>query len=198
MKVSQRSVETTTKVDVSTWTAANTYATNQTIRLILNYINERGLDTNRITEGRDSIERALFTWLTSRHLKAVIIEVYDPETDSVKERFDVPFEYTPPKDADEETVQQVQKQQFESLQDEILKQIRRMDAPPSGCVYRIVARLKDENDEGQSPPKVRGWSPTSLRDTGKLDRKKLGKWLDAGSIEGSAAIWLLKKSGGEP
>lgn len=186
--MTQASVQTETTVEVSTWTTAYNHALNQTVSLLTKYAAERGLDTSHLTEHRDVIEDGFHVWMTGRHLAAVHLEVYDPGTDEVVERLDVPFEYTPPDAADEETRRQVQEQQFEALHGAVIDQVRSMEAPPDGCRYRVVVAL-EENEAGKTPPAVDGWTETSLRSVDHLDEEDLGGWLDGGIIEAAAALW---------
>lgn len=187
--MTQSSVKTKTKTDVSTWTTALTYATNQTISLLMKYANQRGLDTNYLTRNRDVLEDGLYTWLCSRHLDEVYLEVYNPNTDTVEERLDIGFQHEDPSIADNETARKLQEKEFEALHSSILEQVRRSEAPPDGCRYRVVVSFR-ETEEGEDPPDVDGWSPTSLRSVDHLTKEDLGGWLDTGAVEGDAALWI--------
>lgn len=192
--MTQASVQTETKVEVSTWTASYNYATNQVVSILHKIANQRGLGTGYLTRHKDILEDGIYTWLCGRYLEAVHLEVYDPETDEVVERPDFEFVYTAPKEADEETVRQVQEQQFEALHREFLDAMSTLEAPPEGCRYRLVVSLI-ENEEGQEPPPVAGWSSSSLRSTDHLREMDLGQWLDAGAVRGSGTFWHGSEEG---
>ena len=178
-----------TQIEVSTHTAALNFVTNQTITMFLKYVNQRGLDTAYLTRNRDILEDGIWTWLAGRHLEKAVLEVYRDDDDTLVERLDLPFAYTKPDEVDAETAQQLQEQDFESFHEVVLEHVQDLDAPPEDCRCRVIVSLQD-NEDGQAPLPVDGWTKSSFRDTDHLSREDLGDWLDGGSIQSSASFWF--------
>jgi len=193
--MSQSRVKARTDVEVSTFTNSYSYAINETVSLLLKYANQRGLDTNYLTRNREVIEDGLWTWFAGRYVEKAVLEVVDPAADRVVERLDIPFSFTAPDEIDDETVEQLQEQAFESIHQDILDRVQELDAPPENAQYRLVVTLT-ENENGQAPPPVDGWVDTSLGDTDHLSKEDLGEWLDAGAIEAAADLWTASDQPG--
>lgn len=184
------SVSTETAVTVETWTDAIAVATSETVSLLEKFAAQRGLDTTYFQERADSIQAGVWTWLSSRHLDTVHLEVYrESQPDEAIERFDLPFALTAPGDADDDQRRRALERDFASYHAEILRQVQTLEAPPADCVYRIVVTLHDTNDEGEPPPAVDGWEPTRTKDIDHLEKEQLGTALDAGIITSVANLW---------
>ena len=63
-------------VTVNTYTHSVTYVTDQMLRSLRLIIYWIGLDLNKIIEDWEVLERAIKTWLLSRDLEAVALEVF--------------------------------------------------------------------------------------------------------------------------
>lgn len=184
------SVTTETAVTVETWTDAIAVATTETLALLEKFAAQRGLDTAYFQERADSIQDGVWTWLSSRHLDTVHLEVYrESQPEEAIERFDLPFALTAPGDADDDQRRRALEGDFASYHDEILRQVQTLEAPPADCVYRIVVTLHDTNDEGEPPPTVDGWQPTHTKDVDHLEKEQFGTALDAGIIASVANLW---------
>lgn len=57
-----------------------TYVTTKMLLVLKEIIREIGLDPSSFTSDWDSYEEAISTWLSSRHLQQVTLEVYDPSS----------------------------------------------------------------------------------------------------------------------
>lgn len=85
---------------MSTFTVTTTYThsvTHVTVKMLLSIkeiIREIGLDPTQFTNDWASYELAISTWLSSRHLQRVILEVYSPTTDELVTRWDLDVVYT--------------------------------------------------------------------------------------------------------
>jgi len=178
-----------TGVTVNTWTKAVSVTVNETMSLLSKYVTHRGFDVGYLKRLHDNIEEGLKLWLTSRNLAGLHLEVFDRDTGELIDKFELDYVHTPPKEADQEIVDQIKNDEFEILHKQILNQLQDVDAPPETAQYRLVAEL-EENEEGQAPPPVEGWQSTALKSTDHLNKKDLGTAIDAGSIQTSAAIWL--------
>ena len=61
-----------------------TYVTTKMLLVLKEIIREIGLDPAKLARGSwASYEDAIATWLASRHLERVTLEVYDPRTDDL-------------------------------------------------------------------------------------------------------------------
>lgn len=190
MSQSHTTTATKTEVGVETWTSTYNFVVNETVTLLMQYVNARGLDSNKLTQMRDKLEDALWTWLASRHLSRVSIEVYEPGSDEATERFDLAFEITRPQDLSEEEIEQIQERKFKSYLEEILKKLRDLDAPPDECTYRLLVWLHPTNDVGEEPPTVDGWSRTSARSTDHLEKDHLGDAIDTPAASVTAEWYI--------
>ncbi len=63
-----------------TYTHTVTYVTTKILLTLKEIIREIGLDPVRFTDSWHAYEGAISTWLSSRHLQCVSLEVYDPRT----------------------------------------------------------------------------------------------------------------------
>lgn len=171
-----------TKVGVSTFEETYTYAMNKSIQIMLNYINNRGLDATKFSRMRDTIEDGLWAWITGRHIRQMTIEVYDDDTGELVERFDLNYEITEPSDVSEDEKQDMQEKNFEDYNEEIMEALSEYDAPPEGVTYRILVGLK-QNEAGQDPPDIDGWGTAKPKNADHLDKQETGDAIDAGNVD---------------
>ena len=84
-----------TAVHVNTATYAATHVATNMLGSIRSIIKGSGLNPARIREDWGVLEAGIATWLSSRHLKAVTLEVYHParRTDDLAGRFDFTIDY---------------------------------------------------------------------------------------------------------
>lgn len=190
MSQSKTTTSTKTEVGVKTWTSTYNFVVNETVTLLMQYVNNRGLDSNKLTEMRDKLEDALWTWLSSRHLSRVRIEVYESGSEKATECFDLEFDITRPEDLSEEEIERTQERKFDSYHEEVLEQLRELDAPGDECTYRLLVWLRSTNDVGEEPPTVDGWSKTTARSTDHLKQKDLGDAIDTPAASATAELYI--------
>lgn len=77
-----------------TYTHTVTYVTTKMLLTLKEIIREIGLDPARFTDSWDSYEQAISTWLSSRHLQRVTLEVYDPRSKGLVTRWDMDVVYS--------------------------------------------------------------------------------------------------------
>jgi hypothetical protein len=177
-----------TQVGVSTFEETYTYAMNKSIQIMLNYINNRGLDATKFSQMRDQLEDGLWVWITGRYIREFMIEVYDKETGDLVERFDLRYEITDPEDISDKEKQAMQEKKFEDYNEEIMEALSNHDAPPDGVTYRILVST-GPNSAGQEPPEVDGWGKSAPKDASHLDKAEAGDAIDAGPVEGTYEFW---------
>ena len=162
------SVLTIESVVVNLVTTSATAVTNMVFRMLLEVARERGLSSSRLANGRERIERGLFTWFSEQALILVRLEVSFPYGDKALEVFEFTFDYV---DGGSEELHQPN---VEKLRDFC----RELDALPKGVEYAIKIRRQPWSSE------VEGWVPCTFKE---VDVDQEASLLDFGygPLEGS-------------
>lgn len=158
---------------VNTYAHSVTYVTDKLLLSLKEIIRGSGLSPERLADQWDNLHRGLRTWLGSRHLEAVILEVYDPGTDELVGRWDFDVFYG-----------SVGEGGMWVDTDDIRYHILKSGRWPSECEYRVVVT----NKAGR--PDVPGWSKAELRSTEGFIRQSLGTTIGGnGHLKGGASYW---------
>ncbi len=182
-----------TEVTHKTWVQSTNFVVASTIGFLFDYAQARGLGTDRITNKREDLESALFTYISTRHLRRVSIEVYEQDankSDEAIERFDLTFEVKDPDDLSQSERKRMEDKDFNQYRKDVMEQLQDLDTLPSNVDYRILIWCAPENDLGQPKPDVDGWSSTSARSTDHLNKKNLGDAVNTGPINADASLWI--------
>lgn len=135
-------------------------------------IREIGLDPSHFIDDFGTYEDAVSTWLSSRHLQRITLEVYDPRTDALATRWDIDVVYSTVGDGklwvDTAAVRYA-----------ILKQ----GMAPAACSYDI----KLKNTPGR--PDVSGWGPSDFRSTDGFRRYSTGATVGGNGLAAQTAYW---------
>src|SRR5262245_22262640 len=83
-----------TSVSANTFTHSVTYVTGEMMRGLKLIILLSGLRLDKIRNDWESVESAIYSWLSSRHLQKVTLEVYSGTTDALVTRWDFDINYT--------------------------------------------------------------------------------------------------------
>lgn len=163
-----------TSVRVSTTTHATTHVATNMLRSIKQIILGCGLDPSHLADRWEVLERGVATWLSSRDLKALVLEVYERSSDKLVGRFDftIDYGYYPNGDGD-----------LWLDPDTVTFAIRRAGLYVSSCSYRFVA------DTRPGRPDVDGWSSTNFRSTDGMTRQSLGTAVGGGSLGAGLDFW---------
>lgn len=161
-----------TFVVVNTYTHSVTYVTNKLLLTLKEIINLSGLSPAKLANQWDVLELGIQTWLESRHLKEIVLEVYNPKTDKLVGRWDLAIHYGYTGDSS-----------FWVNTEEIRYHIKKAGLWPSECEYRVVVT----NEPGR--PDVEGWSSTTLRSTDGFVKQSLGTTLDGGGLGANTSYW---------
>jgi len=131
------------------------------------------LDPQKLLDAwTEVLDRAVRTWLESRHLIIIIIEFYLPGSDVADARWDFQIHY------DGSGVPEMW------IDPEYLRESIAKAAPaPAGASYRVVLRLKD------GAPEVPGMATTSLRSTDGLTARDAGTVIATSGITTSARYY---------
>lgn len=165
-----------TAVAVNVRTYATTHVATNMLRSIRHIIKGCGLSTSKMLEQWDVLERGVAIWLESRHLEALVLEVYDP-SDSVDDRrgrFDFTIDYGYYADGDGELWLDP---------DTVRRTIIKNGSYPSSCEYRFVASTSSGR------PDVEGWQSTTLRSTSGFTRHTVGTAIGGGSLGASLSYY---------
>ncbi len=137
-----------TFVFVNTYAYSVTHVTNKLLLSLKEIIRESGLDVAKMTQQWSVLERGVTTWINSKHLETVTLEIFDSKTDDLVGRWDIEIVYGYVGDGslwvDTETIKY---------------SIRKAGLVPAGCDYRIVVCRRP------NAPAVDGWSNCTLRST---------------------------------
>lgn len=181
------------KVTHTTWTQTAQFVVNSTVGFLFDYAQARGLGTDRISNKREKLESALYTYINTRHLRKVSIEVHKQgasKSDEAVERFDLTFEVKDPDGLSQSELQRMEDKDFNNYRKEVMAQLQDLDSLPSNVDYRILIWCAPKNDLDQPKPNVEGWSSTSARSTDHLNKKNLGDAVNTGPINADASLWI--------
>ena len=148
------------------------YVTSKMLLTIKEIVREIGLDPGKLTEDWASLERAVSTWLKSRHLKQVNLEVYNPPSDTLVTRWDLDVVYGYVGDGS-----------FWTDTHLIRYNIAKAGLSPSNCKYRIL--LLTEHGE----PQVEGWGHGKYLSTDGFTRRSVGSAIGGNGIGTDVAYW---------
>src|SRR5580704_9609675 len=134
-----------------------TYVTTKMLLMLKEIIREIGLDPSNFADDWDTYEHAVSTWLATRHLQRITLEVYDPRTNGLVTRWDIDVVYASVGDGtlwvDTAAIRYA---------------IVKAGLVPSSCRYDI--KLKTSPNQ----PPVYGWGPCDFRATDGFKRYAVG------------------------
>ncbi|HVF05266.1 MAG TPA: hypothetical protein VNA20_10525 [Frankiaceae bacterium] len=161
---------TATAVRVNTAAYATTHVATNVLQSIRQIVREAGLSTDYLLGRWDTLELGIATWLSSRHLQKLTLEIWDPTKQAGRDlvgRFDFAIAYGYYADGDGDLWLDP---------DTVSYAVRRAGAIPSRCTYRVIAK----NAPGAAT--VAGWSGTSYRSTAGFTEHATGTALGGGSL----------------
>jgi Bacterial HORMA domain 2 len=168
----------TASVRVNTNTHATTHVATNMLRGMKQIIRESGLSIERIQSQWSVLEAGIATWLKSGHLKALVLEVFDPGKPTGNDhvgRFDFTIDYGYYSDGDGE---------LWIDPDTISYVVRKNGSYPAKCEYRLIA------DTASGYPAVDGWSTTTFRSTAGFTRHSAGTAIGGGSLGAGISYYI--------
>ncbi len=163
-------MSTSTFVISHTYTV--TYVTAKILHLLSNIIRDIGLDPARLARDWPVLEDGISTWLASRHLQRITLEVYDPTTNEPVTRWDMDVVYSTVGDGN---------LWFDAAA--IRYAIAKAGLVPSSCLYDIKVRTLPNG------PAVAGWSSCSFRSTEGFRRYGVGATIGGNGLSTETAYW---------
>jgi Bacterial HORMA domain 2 len=163
---------------MNTFTVGITYAhtvTHVTAKMLLTLkeiIREIGLDPSKFTDDWATNEHAISTWLSSRDLERVTLEVYDPTTGKSATRWDMDVVYATVGEGSlfVDTVA-------------VRYAIAKAGLVPSSCRYDVLLKTKPGR------PDVYGWGPREYRSMEGFKRYSIGATLGGNGLSAQTAYW---------
>src|SRR4051812_17830553 len=78
---------------VDTYAHTVTYVTDKLLLSVKEIIRESGLSPAKMSRDWTTIERGVSTWIRSKHLDKIILEIFDPNTGRLISRWDLEIIY---------------------------------------------------------------------------------------------------------
>lgn len=159
-----------TSVRVNTVAHSTVHVASNMLRGVKQIVSESGLSTASLVGSWDVLENGCATWLGTRHLRALVLEVYDPSRPDGRDlvgRFDFDIDYSYYADGDGE---------LWADPDTIAWTVRKNGSYPGSCRYRVLA------DTAPGRPDVDGWSRAAYRSTDGFVRQTAGTATGGGGL----------------
>lgn len=166
-----------TFVAVNTYTHSVTYVTDNILRSLQDIVKLSGLNPSKISEDWETLERGIRTWIDSKHLETIVLEVYNPATNALIDRWDIDIAYDWRGDNG----------RFWVDTEQIKTAIKKTGVWPIDAKYRVVCSNKDGSAD------VAGWSSTTLRSTSGMIKQSLGTTIEHSGL-GAGASYYRRRS----
>lgn len=163
-----------TFVPVNTYAHTVAYIADKMLYSLVFIIRASGLDPSKFTGNWGTMDLGIQTWLRTRDLRSVVLEVFDPSDDELVGRWDFDIMYGYGAEDDGEMWVDT---------DAIRYAIKKAGLWPSQCDYRLVVDTKPGR------PDVPGWSTTTLRSTDGFVRHSIGTTIGASGAGTATAYW---------
>lgn len=155
-----------------TYTHTVTHVSTKMLLTIKEIIREIGLNPGQFTDDWNTNERAVSTWLSSRHLERVTLEVYNPLTGALVTRWDLDVLYST-----------VGEGALWVDTDAIRYSIAKAGLVASSCRYE----LKMTTAPGR--PDVPGWGSCEFRSTEGFRRYVVGATIGGNGLTAQTSYW---------
>jgi hypothetical protein len=133
-----------------------------------------GLDPDKLTRDWPSLELGIKTWLRSRHLERVTLEICVPGSMSLVGRWDLDVLYS--YGSGDDGTMWVDT-------DAIRYAIKKAGVDPKRCSYRVIVHNKDGR------PAVEGWGPAEYLSTSGLVRQSVGTTIGTSDVSSRVSYW---------
>lgn len=154
---------------------ASTHVATGMLRGLKQIITGAGLSPAKLSKEWILLEDGISTWLASRHLQRVSLEVWDPAAPTVLiQRFDFAIDYSYYSDADGQLW----------LDPQVVRQaILKAGAVPSRCDYVV----KMDNAPGR--PYVAGFEDCEYLSTNGMRERSVGTAVGGGALGAALSYW---------
>ncbi|TAK28816.1 MAG: hypothetical protein EPO21_21920 [Chloroflexota bacterium] len=165
-----------TRVEARIWARSTTWVANELVRVFEDIVQLRGLPSDYMHHHNETLINGFRTWMTHRELRGAVLEVFDPGSGQLVERYDLTLSY--------EQRGQDGGERFETHIDKLRSELMHKQQLHPGYKYRVVADLKP------GARSVPGWQPTTLRDAGHLKCYDVGSVIDTSRIGVAMTYWM--------
>ena len=162
-----------TTVAVYSYTQSVTYVADNILKSLKNILSLSGLDPINLAGDWEVLHRGIKSWIESKHLELVILEIYHPKTDALITRWDVSVSYSWDSSAGN----------FWTDTEQLKYAIKKAGLMPSEASYRVVVTTANGR------PDVSGWNNCSLRSTESLVRQSLGATIEHNGLGANTTYW---------
>lgn len=163
-----------TAVQVNVATYSTTHVATNLIRSLKQLVLACGLKADKLLGQWQVLENGIATWLGSRHLQVVTLEVYNASTGILVARFDfdIDYSYHPSGNGD-----------LWIDPDTVDYAVRKTGAIPANCTYDVWVNTTPGR------PDVAGWTTGTMHSTAHLQRRSVGATVGGGDIGASLSYW---------
>ncbi|MDZ7865997.1 HORMA domain containing protein [Acidovorax sp.] len=163
-------------VSVYSYTHSVTYVTDNVLKSLKDIIRMSGLSPANLVNSWESKHRAIKTWIESRHLERVELEIFNPATNAMIVRWDLDIVYQW-SDCDGS---------FYTDTEQLKYAIRKAGVAPESASYEVILKTKPGR------PDVSGWGPATSRSTDGMVRQTLGSTVEHSGLGASTAYWRTR------
>jgi len=164
-----------TRLKVRAAAKATSYVANEVHSLLMTITDHHQLEPDYFFRHWTNIENGLRTWISLRSLRAVVLEIYNAETNQLVRRFSTTLDYRLDWTAEDD--------RFESQIDRVKHELNSLGQLQEICKYRVVVDLEDD------APHVHGWFKTRFRDATHLVKRDIGIVVDTNALGAVMEFW---------
>ena len=162
-----------TCVAVNTYSHSATYVADNILKSIKDIIRLSGLNPDAFVGNWQSNLQAMQTWLASKVLRGVKLEIYNPKTNALVLRWDIDVVYTWSGGDGE----------FWTDTEQLKYAIRKAGLVPSEAQYHFTLTVKP------GTPDLPGWSDATMQSTQGMVRQSLGTTVEHSGLGASTSYW---------
>lgn len=151
-----------TSVVVNTYVNSVVYVADNILRSLKDIIRLGGLDPTAFVGDWEIHARAIRAWLSSKHLRGVWLEIYDPSTNALIFRWDIEISYG----------WSSEDGRFWTDTEQLRYAIRKAGVSPASARYSLLLDTKPGR------PDVEGWGKAQARSTAGMVRQSLGSTIE--------------------
>ena len=165
-----------TSVIVNTYSHSVTYVAENLQKTLKNIVVLSGLDPGQMIEGWASTNLAISTWMQSKDLEKITLEIFKPTNNELVGRWDIEIAYGWSADDG----------RFWVDTEQIKTAIRKAGVHPSSCGYALLLKTKPGR------PDVAGWGTGSYRSTDGFVKQSLGGTVQHSGLGADASYYRRK------
>jgi len=152
-----------------------TYVADNILKSIKDIIVSSELDPEPFVNRWQFNGNGIKTWLSSKDLEKVMLEIYNPATGKLVLRWDIDIVYG----ADEGDGR------FWTDTEQLRYAIKKAGIPPKKAAYNLVLKTKPNR------PDIDGWVRVDLRSTDGMVKQSLGSTVEHSGLSAQTAYWRL-------